>query len=384
VRARPLLLAVLILVLVAGGCGDDASPDAPPAESPSSPHEPTESSPDPRSPTETDDGPRELQVETVATGLVAPWDVAFLPDGRVWVTERDSGLLKAVDGEGAVTEVRSFNVDATGEGGLMGLAVSPMFDDDGWVYAYYTAADDSRVVRFRGEGIEEPVLTGIPKARNHNGGRIAFGPDGKLYVGTGDALQPGSAQDVDSLAGKVLRLEPDGGVPDDNPVPGSPVWSLGHRNVQGLAWDADDRLYVTELGPERDDEINRVEPGANYGWPEVTGMAGQPGFVDPIAVFQPPESSPSGAVVVTGEEAGDWEGSLVLANLRGQRLWRLELTEDGMVAGQEELFVSEYGRLRHVTLAPDGSLWMMTSNRDGRGRPAPEDDRILRVLPPRS
>jgi glucose/arabinose dehydrogenase len=265
----------------------------------------------------------------------------------------------------------------------MGLAVSPDFTDDGWLYAYYTGSDDNRIVRFQEGGPEQPVLTGIPKARNHNGGRIAFGPDGMLYAGTGDALQTDLAQDRNSLAGKVLRMDRDGGVPAGNPFDGSLVWSLGHRNVQGLAWDEQERLYVTELGPEVDDEVNRIEPGGNYGWPEVTGVAGRSEFVDPIAVFAPAEASPSGGVVPTGPEAGAWEGHLVFANLRGQRLWLLELDADGSVTSQQALFVNELGRLRHVAQAPDGSLWVLTNNRDGRGTPGPDDDRILRLLPPR-
>jgi glucose/arabinose dehydrogenase len=318
-------------------------------------------------------------VEVVAEGLEVPWDVAFTPDGRTFVTERDTGRLLELDDDGSTREVRTFDIDATGEGGLMGLAVSPDHDDDGWLYVYLTAADDNRVVRIQADGTgEEEILTGIPKASNHNGGVIRFGPDGMLYVGTGDAADPDLAQDPDSTAGKVLRLEPDGSVPGDNPTTDSPVWSLGHRNVQGLAWDADGRLYGVELGPDVDDEVNLIEAGANHGWPDVTGQAGVDGYVDPIAVFQPPEASPSGGVVVEG---GEWGGDLVFANLRGQRLWRLEL-DDGEVVAQEEHLVGAYGRLRDVVQHPDGPLWILTSNRDGRGAPVDEDDRIIALVPP--
>jgi glucose/arabinose dehydrogenase len=378
-RPPRLVAVVCALALVVAACGDDGTSDDPglPEATPTTAAPPdTTAAPD-------DEGSRELEMSELATGLEAPWDVAFTPDGRAWVTERDTGVLLMVDADGSTSEVRTFAVDPTSEGGLMGLAVSPDFTDDGWLYAYYTGSDDNRIVRFQEGGPEQPVLAGIPKARNHNGGRIAFGPDGMLYAGTGDALQTDLAQDRNSLAGKVLRMDRDGGVPVGNPFDGSLVWSLGHRNVQGLAWDEQERLYVTELGPEVDDEVNRIEPGGNYGWPEVTGVAGRSEFVDPIAVFAPAEASPSGGVVPTGPEAGAWEGHLVFANLRGQRLWLLELDADGSVTSQQALFVNELGRLRHVAQAPDGSLWVLTNNRDGRGTPGPDDDRILRLLPPR-
>jgi glucose/arabinose dehydrogenase len=378
-RPPRLVAVVCALALVVAACGDDGTSDDPglPEATPTTAAPPdTTAAPD-------DEGSRQLEMSELATGLEAPWDVAFTPDGRAWVTERDTGVLLMVDADGSTSEVRTFAVDPTSEGGLMGLAVSPDFTDDGWLYAYYTGSDDNRIVRFQEGGPEQPVLAGIPKARNHNGGRIAFGPDGMLYAGTGDALQTDLAQDRNSLAGKVLRMDRDGGVPVGNPFDGSLVWSLGHRNVQGLAWDEQERLYVTELGPEVDDEVNRIEPGGNYGWPEVTGVAGRSEFVDPIAVFAPAEASPSGGVVPTGPEAGAWEGHLVFANLRGQRLWLLELDADGSVTSQQALFVNELGRLRHVAQAPDGSLWVLTNNRDGRGTPGPDDDRILRLLPPR-
>jgi glucose/arabinose dehydrogenase len=225
------------------------------------------------------------------------------------------------------------------------------------------------------------VLTGIPRARIHNGGRLVFGPDGMLYVGTGDAGAAESAQDPESLAGKVLRLTPEGDVPDGNPTPGSPVWSRGHRNVQGLAFDAEGSLFASEFGPDRDDEINRIEPGANYGWPVVTGEAGEEGFVDPIFVRQPAEASWSGLAVLTDGAIPQWEGDLLVAALRGERLWRLTLDDAGAIVESEELFVGELGRLREVVQAPDGALWVLTNNRDGRGDPADDDDRIIRIAP---
>ena len=211
------------------------------------------------------------EAEVVAGGLEAPWGLAFLPDGNALVSERDSGrVLRVGPGTEATGVGTAPGVVAGGEGGLLGIAVSPEFDRDQLVYAYLTAQGDNRIVRFRlGGGQVEVLLDGIPKAGIHNGGRIAFGPDGMLYAGTGDAAQRGNAQDPGSLGGKILRLRPDGSIPADNPDPGSPVWTLGHRNVQGLAWDGQGRMFATEFGQNRVDEINRIEKGGNYGWPEV-------------------------------------------------------------------------------------------------------------------
>jgi glucose/arabinose dehydrogenase len=323
----------------------------------------------------------------VAEGLEAPWGLAFLPDGDALVTERDSGRLLRVSSRGEeVEEVRTLPADGAGEGGLLGVALSPDYEEDRYVYAYYTTGTDNRVVRFRlGEPGEETVFTGIPVNTYHNGGRIAFGPDGLLYVGTGDAGETGSAQDRDSLGGKILRLEPDGSVPESNPFPGSPVYSSGHRNVQGLAWDGSGRLYATEFGQNTYDEVNRVEPGANHGWPEVEGVGGEEaearGYAEPVSTFATSEASPSGAAILTGGAIPQWEGDMFVAALRGQRLWRLDLAPDGGVAGREELLSGEAGRLRHVAQAPDGSLWVMTNNRDGRGTPTEGDDRIIRLAP---
>jgi glucose/arabinose dehydrogenase len=328
-----------------------------------------------------DEPSAEVEVVTsdVVTGLDAPWDLALVADDRIVVTERDTGRLLEIDDDGT-TELRTFEVDATGEGGLMGLAVHP--DDDTILYAYLTAEADNRVVRFGldAEGEAEPILTGIPKAPVHNGGRIAFGPDGMLYVATGDAAEPGLAPDGSSLAGKILRVTPDGAVPEDNPAPDSPVFSLGHRNVQGLAWDAEGDLWAAELGPDVDDEINRIEPGEDHGWPEVTGAPGDDRSVDAAFVAQPAEASWSGAVILHDGAIPQWEGDLFVAALRGQRLWRLDL-EDGAVVDAEELLVGEFGRLRTVVVGPDGALWVLTSNRDGRGSPVDGDDRVIRLGP---
>ena len=327
-------------------------------------------------------GPVEVQTSVLATNLEAPWAVAFLPDGNALVTERDSGRVLSVSPSGETEEVQTLPADGSGEGGLLGLALSPDYENDGLVYAYYTTAEDNRVARFRLGEEPEPILTGIPVNTYHNGGRISFGPDGLLYVGTGDAGNTASSQDPNAFGGKILRLEPDGSVPADNPFPDNPVYSYGHRNVQGLAWDAEGRLYATEFGQNTYDEVNLIEPGQNYGWPNVEGEGGEAqGYVDPISTWPTSEASPSGAAVLTAGEIPQWQGDFFMAALRGERLWRLDLDQNGAVVGREELLTGQAGRLRHVAQAPDGSLWILTNNRDGRGSPIPDDDRILRLAP---
>jgi glucose/arabinose dehydrogenase len=394
-RLTAVIAAVVLTTACVGGPGaregestdipfGDATGTSPPTASPPDPAQvnPGPTVPAPAEPDAARDAPQAdvaLEATTVAENLVAPWDVVFADD-RVFVTERDSGRILELAHDGSTTELLALDIDSTGEGGLLGLVADPAADGLRF-YAFLTGAQDNRIVRIAPGGEPEPVLTGIPKARVHNGGRIAFGPDGMLYAATGDAGDPTLAQDASSLAGKILRLTPDGAVPADNPDPDSPVYASGIRNPQGLAWTADGTLYSSSFGPEVDDEVNRIEPGGNYGWPEVTGRAGDDRFVDPVFVRQPDVASWSGLAALVDGAIPQWEGDLFVAALRGQRLWRLELGSDGAVEGQEELFVGELGRLRQVVQAPDGSLWVLTSNRDGRGQPAEADDRIVRIGP---
>jgi glucose/arabinose dehydrogenase len=326
---------------------------------------------------------KRVEVSTLATDLEVPWSFAFLPDGDALVTERDSGRLLRVSPSGEVREVQTLPEGGSGEGGLLGVAVSPHYEEDHYVYAYYTTELDNRVVRFRLGERPEPILTGIPVNTYHDGGRIKFGPDGMLYVSTGDAGDVGNSQDRSSLGGKILRIEPDGSVPPDNPFPGSPVYSYGHRNVEGLAWDADGQLYASEFGQDTWDEVNRIEAGENYGWPEIEGRGGEDeGYVDPITVWPTSEASPSGAEIMVDGAIPQWEGDLFVTALRGERLWHLELNDEGEITGRQKMFDGQVGRIRDVAQAPDGSLWVSTSNHDTYGSPVSEqDDRIFRLAP---
>jgi glucose/arabinose dehydrogenase len=371
------LLIVPTFVLVA--CGGDSEPEAGETPDPA----PTESSSAPTpsesaTPAEqTQRSARPKVIGTVARNLEVPWGIAFLPDGTALVTERDSGRVFQV-GRGKVDEVgRVEEARAEGEAGLLGIAVSPSYERDKRVFLYATAADDNRVFRTTFEngrlGELRPILTGIPKASNHDGGRIVFGPDGWLYVATGEAGQPELAQDLGSLGGKILRIGQDGKPAEGNPDRESPIWTSGHRNVQGLAFDHEGNLWASEFGQNTWDELNLIQRGFNYGWPEVEGKGGDGArFTDPQVQWRTEDASPSGLAFVRDR--------LYLGALRGERVWRIDV--DGKKAsGDKGFFVGEYGRMRTVAAAPDGNLWVTTSNRDGRGDPADEDDRILLVRP---
>ncbi|MFI0419413.1 PQQ-dependent sugar dehydrogenase [Spongiactinospora sp. 9N601] len=319
---------------------------------------------------------RVAEARTLVKGLAAPWAIAFLPNGDALVTERDSARLLRVTPRGKVTPLGTIEgVSPAGEGGLMGVAVSPDHADDNYIFLYFTADDDNRIVRYRltGNGLSDArvILSGIPKGAIHNGGRLAFGPDRRLYATTGEVGDRPLAQDRDSLAGKILRMTVDGKPAPGNPFDGSLVWSYGHRNVQGLAWDPAGRLFATEFGADTFDEVNLIREGQNYGWPEVEGVGGGGRFVDPLLTWSTGEASPSGLAYAGGSL---WAGAL-----RGARLWQVPVSGEGAVGTPLAHFREEYGRLRAVAAAPDGSLWVATSNKDGRGSPAADDDRILVV-----
>ncbi|TDD94052.1 PQQ-dependent sugar dehydrogenase [Actinomadura rubrisoli] len=310
---------------------------------------------------------------TLVTGLSVPWAVAFLPGGDALVTERDTARLLRVTPAGQKTIIGKVpDVDPQGEGGLLGVAVSPAYARDHLIYLYYTASGDNRVVKAAYDGrlgAARPIVTGIPKGGNHNGGRLAFGPDGMLYVTTGETGEPGKAPDRKSLGGKILRVTPEGAPAPGNPF-GSRVWTYGHRNVQGIAWDDRARLFATEFGQDRFDEINHIEKGRNYGWPTVEGVGRREGLTDPLLTWTTDEASPSGLAY-----AG---GSLWAAALQGRRLWQIPL-DNGRPGRPIARFHDSYGRLRAAVRAPDGSLWITTSNRDGRADPSKDDDRILTI-----
>jgi len=324
--------------------------------------------------------PSQPRVEIVAGGLEVPWALAFAPDGRLFVTERPGRIRLVKNGRLEAEPIATLPVAAAGEGGLMGLALDPAFAETGHLYTCYTAAKGRRLVNrvvrltLRGgsAGGERVLLDDIPGAGIHDGCRVKFGPDGRLYVTTGDAAEPRLAQRRDSLAGKILRVNPDGTVPEDNPFPGSPVFSLGHRNPQGLAWDPSGRLFAAEHGPSGHDEINHILAGRNYGWPEVRGQGGDTRYVEPLLESTQDTWAPSGIAFLGGD--------LFVAGLRGQRLLRVSLAPDlSRVVRVATLLSGTHGRLRDVVVGPDGVLYVTTSNRDGRGWPRPDDDRIVRV-----
>jgi glucose/arabinose dehydrogenase len=311
-------------------------------------------------------------LRTVATGLHVPWGIAFLPGGDALVSERTTGRILRIPAGGGKPRVamRVPGVDElAGEGGLLGLAVSPHYASDKLVYAYFTSDSDNRIVRFRLGGKVQPILTGIRSGVIHNGGRIAFGPDGKLYAGVGETGDGALAQDRGALNGKILRMEPDGGVPPDNPFEGSLVWTYGHRNVQGLAWDRAGRLWASEFGQNTFDEINLIRKGRNYGWPLVEGKGDTQGrFTNPLVTWRTSDASPSGVAIIGS--------TLYVAALQGECVWRIPL-HGARTGTPTRLLAGRYGRIRTVVEAPDGTLWVATSNRDGRGTPRAGDDRIV-------
>lgn len=372
VRRRCAVLMVAVAVALAGCAAPNDAVDAidPPASTPAP--ELTEPAVVPLAPTG--------EFATLTDGMTTPWSVIPLATGSMLISERDTARVFEVTADGERRLVGTVpGVRPGGEGGLLGIAAR----DTGtpYLYAYFTAARDNRIVRIEVTGAPgsyelgelEVLLTGIPKARTHNGGRLAFGPDGMLYATAGDARFVDDAQNLRSLAGKILRMTPEGEVPADNPFPGSYVYSYGHRNPQGLVFDSTGQLWASELGQNTWDELNRIEPGANYGWPFIEGIGGQAGFIDPVQQWPTSAASPSGLGIV-----GD---TLFMASLRGKRLWAIDIAEPGVSTAY---FVGELGRIRDSVAGPDGTLLLLTSNTDVNGIPGPTDDRLLQVtLAPR-
>ena len=340
--------------------------------------------------------PPDLKIEILTGGLDTGWAIDFAPDGRIFVTERP-GRIRIVEGGRLSTEPwMTLEVAAVGEAGLMGLALDPQFGQNRFVYVAYSYRAgngrlQNRLVRLREDpktrkgNLDKVLVDNVAGANNHDGGRVKFGPDGKLYWTMGDAQTTKFAQDLRSLNGKILRLNADGSIPTDNPFPNSYVYSYGHRNPQGLAWQPKtQRLYSTEHGPSGfqgccRDELNYIEPGKNYGWPDIRADETREGMVTPVINAGTSETwAPAGATFVT---RGSWAGSLLFTGLRGQTLYRVVLDSNDArkVEKFERLLYRQFGRLRDIVEGPDGNLYLLTSNRDGRGSPKDDDDRVIRL-----
>lgn len=382
---RPLFLMTFALVFLAGAGLYLFRRASPESTSRSVPQGQERRGTDRISPT--DEGP---DLEVVATDLEIPWEIAFLPSGEILVTERPGRLLR-IGEDRTVIEVSG--VRHVGEGGLLGLVLHPDFERNRLLYLYLTSQESGQIVnrveRYLLDGASlsqrEVILEGIRGASNHDGGRIAFSPDGYLFIATGDAQQAQSAQDTNSLNGKILRVRDDGSIPADNPF-GNAVYSYGHRNVQGIAWDNEGRLWATEHGRSGVlsglDELNLIEKGKNYGWPEIQGDEARAGMMTPVVHSGASETwAPSGAEFWAPPQRGSApEGSIFFAGLRGATLYEAVISDSKTTTIKKHL-EGEYGRLRAVRLGPDGYLYVSTSNRDGRGRPLEGDDKIIRVHP---
>ncbi|MEV6790581.1 PQQ-dependent sugar dehydrogenase [Streptomyces sp. NPDC051320] len=374
------VLAVAVLVSVAGCSSGDSGGQSAAARSPGA-HSSSAAAAAPSPDVPPAKGSVKV-VSTLTTGLASPWGVAVLPEGDLLVSSRDTGTITRIDAKNGKKTLlgKVAGVAPAGEGGLLGIALSPSYGTDHLIYAYFTTASDNRIARMfydekqpagRQLGAPDTIFKGIPKGTIHNGGRIAFGPDRMLYVGTGESGERGMAQDKKSLGGKILRMTPDGRPAHGDPWAGSVVYSYGHRNVQGLAWDTDGRLWADEFGQDTWDELNLIKPGKNYGWPVVEGKQGKAGFVDPVEQWSTSEASPSGIAFA--------EGSIWMAALRGERLWRIPLNGDKPSAKPQAFLQGKYGRLRTVVSAGGNKLWLVTSETDSRGTPGPGDDRILQL-----
>ncbi len=342
-----------------------------------------------------------VKVEIWLENLQIPWSLIFLPDGRALVSERSGNIRLIKAGKLIEKPYARIEVAHIGEGGLMGLALHLSFPKEPYIYAMHTyrEADKllNRVIRLKDNGdtgsFDKVIIEGIPGGKFHNGGRIAFGPDGMLYITAGETFNSELAQNLKSLGGKILRITPGGQIPDDNPFKGSPVYSYGHRNPQGICWQpGTNKLFESEHGPSGEfghfahDEINIITKGGNYGWPEVIGAPGLKQYIDPIIVWKK-TTPPSGMTFYKGSLLKHLKGDLFVATLRSEALIRIRLEgKDNKVTRIERWFPSDYsegkyGRIRDVVEGPDGALYFLTNNTDGRGTPRPGDDRIYRIIP---
>lgn len=343
--------------------------------------------------------PTKFRVETVATGLEVPWGFAFLPNGDLLVTERKGRVRLIEKGKLKAEPVFTVpDVEPSGESGLMDIALHPKFSQNKFVYLGYAYRADGKAVKivrykFDGKNLIEPkaIIENLPAAQFHAGTRARFGPDGKLYVTVGDATDWNLAQKPDSLAGKTLRLNDDGSVPSDNPFFNTKnyrpeIWSIGHRNAQGMAWSPDGLMFQTEHGPSNfegrgggADEVNIVESGKNYGWADIWGTRTKEGMIAPLLEYTP-ACAPASAMFYNGKQFPAFKGNFFFGCLRGTRIIRVVL-KGRTVVGQEDLLKDTFGRIREMAESPDGAIYFSTSNRDGRGRAAADDDKIMRIVP---
>ena len=324
-----------------------------------------------------------LNSDVMVDGLNNPWEIVFGSNGDIYFTERDGRIWKMSE-SGVAKVIQTFPKSGSIEGGTLGLALHPEFEENKKIYVYQTNLElefyQNKVFTFEvGENTlsnKQLILDGIPGAPWHDGGRIKFGPDQKLYISTGDAINPGWSQDLSSLAGKILRLNSDGTIPDDNPFDSSPVFSYGHRNPQGLAWSPDGLFLSSEHGPSGElgyghDEINVILKGKNYGWPNVVGDSSDDSFVNPIIHSGESTWAPSGMIYFDSEKISDFTGKFLVGTLRGEHLMVMDIAKDGSIISSEKMFDGEFGRIRTAQISPDGNLYLLTANGN--------NDKIIRV-----
>ena len=325
----------------------------------------------------------EMNIDVVVDGLNNPWEMVFAPNGDIYFSERDGRVWK-IENFGEAKVIQTFPKSGSYEGGTLGLALDPNFEENKKIYIYQTNLEleffQNKVFSFTVDGDElrdvQTVIDDIPGAPWHDGGRIAFGPDDKLYITTGDAVNPGWSQDLSSLAGKILRINSDGSIPDDNPFDSSAIFSYGHRNPQGIAWNDEGMLVSSEHGPSGEmgyghDEINVIVKGKNYGWPKVVGDSSDGSYVNPIIHSGEQTWAPSGMVFYNSDKISSLEGKFLVGALRGQHLMVLDVANDGSLISSEKMFEGDFGRIRTAQISPDGVLYLLTANGD--------NDKIIRI-----